>query len=72
MESKTLEYRVNDQKFETKAEAVKYVFEQFVNNNLNALSIFTVELIEPTGFMGSIDHRVLDETMTILGPAAYK
>ncbi len=71
MESKTLEYRVNGQKFEAKAEAVKYAFEQFVDNNLNALSVVTVELIEPTGFMNAIDHRVL-ETMTILGPASYK
>jgi len=76
MENKTLEYRVNNQRFETKAEAVKYVFEQFGDNNLNALSVLTVELFEPTAFafttfMNAIDCRVLD-TMTILGPASYK
>ena len=66
-----IEYRVQDEKFPSAADAIKYIFTVYATENINALEIRKVQLVEPHGPFNAIDHELLD-TMSVKGPANYQ
>jgi len=65
------EYRIENERFESAADAIDHAFKLFAASNLNAVEIRKVKRVEPRGFMNAIDHDVVG-SMVIKGPANYK